>query len=87
MYHNVFKYEYLTFQTQIHLHEQYIFVIDTNNIQSEYAFLFPFSIYNSDSIRNYQDYIRFKIKTNIEKFIQFYWKYKERNVSQYIAII
>ena len=34
--------EYLTFQTQIHLHKQYIF--DTNIIQSEYAFLFPFSI-------------------------------------------
>ena len=43
MYHNVFRYEYLTFQTQIHLHKQYIF--DTNIIQSEYAFLFPFSIY------------------------------------------
>ena len=28
----------LTFQTQIHLHKQYIF--DTNNIQSEYALLF-----------------------------------------------
>ena len=35
-------YEYLTFQTQIHLHKQYIF--DTNIIQSEYAYLFPFSI-------------------------------------------
>ena len=32
----------LTFQTQIHLHKWYIF--DTNIIQSEYAFLFPFSI-------------------------------------------
>ena len=42
MYHNVFRYEYLTFQTQIHLHKQYIF--DTNIIQSEYALLFPFSI-------------------------------------------
>ena len=42
MYHNVFRYEYLTFQTQIPLHKQYIF--DINNIQSEYAFLFPFSI-------------------------------------------
>ena len=42
MYHNVFRYEYLTFQTQIHLHKQYI--CDTNIIQSEYAFLFPFSI-------------------------------------------
>ena len=42
MYHNVFRYEYLTFQTQIHLHKQYIF--DTNIIQSEYAYLFPFSI-------------------------------------------
>ena len=42
MYHNVFRYEYLTFQKQIHLHKQYIF--DTNNIQIEYAFLFPFSI-------------------------------------------
>ena len=42
MYHNVFRYEFLTFQTQIHLHKQYIF--DTNIIQSEYAFLFPFSI-------------------------------------------
>ena len=28
MYHNVFRYEYLTFQTQIQLHKQYIF--DTN---------------------------------------------------------
>ena len=43
MYHNVFRYEYLTFQTQIHLHKQDIF--DTNIIQSEYAFLFPFSIF------------------------------------------
>ena len=34
--------EYLTFQTQIHLQTQYIF--DTNITQSEYAFLFPFSI-------------------------------------------
>ena len=43
MYHNtVFRYEYLTFQTQIHLHKQAIF--HTNIIQSEYAFLFPFSI-------------------------------------------
>ena len=42
MYHNVFRYEYLAFQTQIHLHKQYIF--DTNITQSEYAFLFPFSI-------------------------------------------
>ena len=42
MYHNVFRYEYLTFQTRIHLHKQYIF--ETNIIQSEYAFLFPFSI-------------------------------------------
>ena len=42
MYHNVFRYEYLTFQTQIYLHKQYIF--DTNIIQSEYALLFPFSI-------------------------------------------
>ena len=43
MYHNVFRYEYLTFQTQIYLHKQYIF--DTNIIQSEHALLFPFSIY------------------------------------------
>ena len=42
MYHNVFRYEYLTFQTQIYLHKQYIF--DINIIQSEYALLFPFSI-------------------------------------------
>ena len=42
MYHNVFRYEYLTFQTQIYLHKQYIFV--ANIIQSEYALLFPFSI-------------------------------------------
>ena len=45
MYLNVFRYEYLTVQAQIHLHKKYIF--DTNNIQSEYAFLFPFSIYIS----------------------------------------
>ena len=43
MYHNVFRYEYLTFQTQIHLHKQYIF--HTNTIQSEYAFLFLFNIF------------------------------------------
>ena len=43
MYHNVFRYEYLAIQTQIHLHKQYIF--DTNLIQSEYAFHYPFSIY------------------------------------------
>ena len=42
MYHNVFRYEYLTFQTQIYLHKQYI--CDTIIIQSEYALLFPFSI-------------------------------------------
>ena len=42
MYHNVLGYEYLTFQTQIYLHKQYIF--DTNIIQSECALLFPFSI-------------------------------------------
>ena len=33
----------LTFQTHILLHKQYIF--DTNIIQSEYAYLFPFSIF------------------------------------------
>ena len=43
MYHNVFRYDNLTFQLQIPLHKQYI--SDTNNIQSEYAFLFPFSIF------------------------------------------
>ena len=43
MYHNVFRYDYLTFLTQIYLHKQYIF--DSNIIQSEYALLFPFSIY------------------------------------------
>ena len=48
MYHNVLRYEYLTFQTQIHLHKQYIF--DTNIIQSEYAFIFPFSI-NKNSLK------------------------------------
>ena len=35
---------YINFQTQILLHKQYIF--DTNIIQSEYAFLFPFSIFH-----------------------------------------
>ena len=56
MYDNVFRYKYLTFQTQIYLHKQYIF--DTNIIQSEYALLFPFSIdyvtkciYRSNRIR------------------------------------
>ena len=43
MYYIVFRYEYLTFQTQIHLHKPYIF--DTNKIQSEYAFRFPFSLF------------------------------------------
>ena len=42
MYHNVFRYEYLTFQTQINLHKQYIFY--ANNIQSKNAILFSFSI-------------------------------------------
>ena len=42
MYYNMVRYEYLTFQTQIYLHKQYIF--DTNIIQSQYALLFPFSI-------------------------------------------
>ena len=28
-------------------------------------------------------YIRFKIKANIEKSIEFYWKYNEGNISQY----
>ena len=41
MYHNVFRYEYLRFQIQKKLHKLYIF--DTNNNGSEYAF-FPFSI-------------------------------------------
>ena len=27
MFHNVFRYEYLTCQTQIHLHKQYIYMI------------------------------------------------------------
>ena len=49
MYHNVFWYEYLTFQTEIYLHKQYIF--DTNIIQSEYALLFPFSIYRCQNAR------------------------------------
>ena len=40
MYHNGFRYEYLTFKTQIHLDKQYIF--DTNIIQSEYAGFFSF---------------------------------------------
>ena len=43
MHHNVFRYEYLTFQTQIYLHKQYIF--DANIIQSEYALLFFLSVY------------------------------------------
>ena len=42
MFHNVCRYEYLTFQTDIFSHIKYIF--DTNDNQSEYAFLFPFSI-------------------------------------------
>ena len=50
MYHNVFRYEYLTFQTQINLHKQYIF--DTDITQSEYAFLFPFSIVQMVERRN-----------------------------------
>ena len=58
MYHNMFTYKYLTFQTQIHLHKQYIF--DTNNIQSEYAFLFPFSIFLLDRIGS--DWIELYIK-------------------------
>ena len=49
MYHNVLRYEYLTFQTQIYLHKQYIF--DANIIQSKYAFLFPFSILRSHPTR------------------------------------
>ena len=43
MYVNVFRYEYLTFQTQIHLHKQ-LYIFDTNIIQSEYAFLFFLSV-------------------------------------------
>ena len=41
IYDNVLRYEYL-FQTKINWHKKYIF--DTNNIQSEYAFLFPLFI-------------------------------------------
>ena len=48
MYHNLFWYEFLTFQTQIYLHKQYIF--DTNIIQCEYALLFPFSIYTCNKL-------------------------------------
>ena len=44
MHHNVCRYENLTFQTPNYLHKQYIF--DTNNSQSEYAFLFLFGIVN-----------------------------------------
>ena len=58
MYHNLFRYEYLTFQIQIHLHKQYIF--DTNITQNEYAFLFPFSIHSSIS-RHYDVCISQKI--------------------------
>ena len=47
MYQNVFRYEYLTFQTHIHLQKQF-YIDDTSNIQSEYAFLFPCSIYWSN---------------------------------------
>ena len=49
MYHILFRYEYFTFQTQLYLHKQYIF--DTNIIQSEYALLFPFSIYKNSRSR------------------------------------
>ena len=71
MYHNVFRYEYLTFQTHIQLHKQYI--IDTNIIQSEYAFLFPFSIYsrklhlnkaNTSDKETYFLYLNIKIISN-----------------------
>ena len=48
MYHTVCRYEYLTFQTEIYLHNLYNF--DTNNNQSEYAIIFPFSIYCQNSI-------------------------------------
>ena len=66
MYHNMFRYEYLTFQTQIHLYKQYIF--DTNNIQSKYAFLFPFSIVTvvmvmySNQLGIYETHITHNIK-------------------------
>ena len=44
MYHNVFRYEYLIFQTQIIFHKQHI--LDTNIIQSEYAVFFSFQYIN-----------------------------------------
>ena len=59
MNHDVFRYEYLTFQTQIHLHKQYIF--DTNILQSEYAFLFPFSIY----LRRYHTYAGVLVRQHV----------------------
>ena len=67
MYHNVFWYEYLTFQTQIYLHKQYIF--DTNIIQSEYALLFPFSIYYGSFSYLYDSVlIRGQKKDSIKQF-------------------
>ena len=42
MYYNGLRYEYSTFQTQIHSHKQDIF--DKNKNKSQYVFLLPFSI-------------------------------------------
>ena len=59
MYHNVFRYEYLTFQTQIHFHKQHI--CETNIIQSEYAFLFSFQ-YMKDIKQGSNTYISITCK-------------------------
>ena len=70
MYHNVFRYEYLTFQTQIHLHKQYIF--DTNITQSKYAFLFPFSIFLTQmSMSKSQGHILVLLKFGITSFVEY----------------
>ena len=61
---NVFRNEYLTTLTQIHLHKQYIF--DTHNIQSEYAFLFPFSI------QRHYIFVKIKPLYQISKLIWFF---------------
>ena len=52
-------------QTQIHLHKQLLYIIDTNNIQSEYAYVFPFSIYSkgdllslNQNVMKFQNFIR-----------------------------
>ena len=72
MYPNVYRYDYVTFQTQIHSHKHYIFDIDT--YLSEYAFLF-LSVYVVHDWRTPSHFhvkrLKFKVKEKKKHNIYF----------------